>query len=507
MDWVYTILDTLNKINIIDAIGVFASLGIFCLAIILINKSRKIKKLGSSLSRMKQAFIELDEQAKLIVKTDLELNKTQEKLDRRINSLYTLQKLSQAISTTLDADEVFKRIDYSYVNGLGFEKALAFTFSKNDTIRNVLSFGYKNTNVELIKNILKENSRLVSSIKNQKTFSSTSTTDEQITKEISKTFGVNTYILTYIPTKDGVSGLLFLGNESGFNPISEGDEELITIFATQIGQSLDNARLFYETYRSHQELELKVQERTKELSNALQGIRQISQRKSDFVSAVSHELRTPLTSIKGYASLLVGEKLGKIPKEVKTRLARINHHANELTKLIDNLLDISRIESGRIDLTLEILSLKHIIDSVVDLLIPQIKEKNIKTSIVLPKDLANIYVDRNQIERVFINILGNAVKFTPDKGKIEINAREIDGSVQIDIKDNGIGISKNDLPLLFNEFFRADNSINQEVKGTGLGLSLVKYIIEAHSGRIWVESQKEKGSTFSFTLPKYNKTK
>jgi signal transduction histidine kinase len=488
--------------DIIDLLGIAASFAVFILAAILINRLQKIKSLELSLSRMKKALEELDEQAKLIVQTDLELNKTQEKLDRRINSLYTLQKLSQAISTTLDEDEVFKRIEAIYLNDLGFEKALAFIFSKENKLKNTLAIGYNNTEVESIEVKLENNQALISHLKDQKIFSSTSTFDDLINKEINEIFGVNTYILTHIPTKEGVSGIFFLGNESGFNPIGEGDEELITIFATQIGQSLDNAHLFYETYHSHQELELKVQERTSELSKALKEINQISRRKTEFVSAVSHELRTPLTSIKGYASLLVDEKLGKIPADAKERLERINHHANELTKLIDNLLDISRIESGKTELKLEVLDLKPLADSVIDLLNPQIKEKNIRVYNAMPKELKKICVDRNQIERVFINLIGNAVKFLPENGKIEIIAKEINDFIQIDIKDNGIGISKEDLSMLFTEFFRADNPINQKAKGTGLGLALAKYVIEAHKGKIWAESQLGKGSTFSFTLPK-----
>ena len=500
--WTYAVLSQISVENVVDLLGLSAAFAVFCLAAVLISKLQRIKKLDLSLARMKQSFIELDEQAKLIVKTDLELNKTQDKLDRRLNSLYTLQKLSQTISTTLDEDEIFKRIERSYINELGFEKALAFLFTEDNKLKNALATGYSKTEVKSIQEILKKDSLLVSVIKNQKTFSSISTFDEVISKEINKIFKANTYILTPIPTKEGVSGMLFLGNESGFNPLGEGDEELITIFATQIGQSLDNARLFYETYRSHQELELRVQERTKELSRALQEIHQISNRKSEFVSAVSHELRTPLTSIKGYASLLVGGKLGKIPGEVKERLERINHHANELTKLIDNLLDISRIESGRIELKLELLDLRLSTNSVIDLLNPQIKEKNIKVKNAMPENLSKVRGDRNQIERTFINLIGNAIKFVPKNGKVEITAEEIKNFIQVDIKDSGIGISKEDLPLLFNEFFRADNPVNQKLKGTGLGLSLVKYIIEAHEGKIWAESRLGKGSTFSFTLPK-----
>jgi len=249
-------------------------------------------------------------------------------------------------------------------------------------------------------------------------------------------------------------------------------------------------------------LERKVEERTLQLSRALEEIKMISKRKSDFVSAVSHELRTPLTSIKGYASILLSEKLGQLPPAVKERLDKINRHSDELAQLVNNLLDISRIESGKISMKLEPLNLKEIIEEVVDLMNVQLKEKEIEFKFELSADVEYVLADRQQLERVFINLLGNAIKFTPAKGKISIRASSLDNLCQIDITDTGIGIPQESLGAIFDEFYRVDNPINQKVKGTGLGLSLVKRIVEAHGGSIWVRSKLNEGSTFSFTIPK-----
>ena len=141
-------------------------------------------------------------------------------------------------------------------------------------------------------------------------------------------------------------GIIFAGNRGDAFPVTEGDEELISILADQIGQAVENARLFEQVYRSSQALELKVQDRTKQLSSALEEVKKISKTKSEFISAVSHELRTPLTSIKGYAALLIAGKIGEIPDKVKERLEKINKHSDNLVKLINDLLDIARIESG-----------------------------------------------------------------------------------------------------------------------------------------------------------------
>jgi signal transduction histidine kinase len=314
--------------------------------------------------------------------------------------------------------------------------------------------------------------------------------------------GVVYFIIAPIITQDGIEGVLFVGNSSGSSPLTEGEEEMISILATQFGQSLENARLFEQVYSSHQELEAKIKERTKELADALEELRRISKMKSDFISAVSHELRTPLTSIKGYASILIDGKAGNIPDFVKERLEKINKHSDNLVKLINDLLDISRIESGKIELKFEAENIKDIVENVFELLSLQIKEKQIQLTLDIPATLSKVYIDHSQIERVFINLIGNALKFTPEKGKIAVRAKDANEKIQIDIQDTGIGIPADAKEKIFAEFYRVDNLINQSVKGSGLGLTLVKYIIEAHKGKIWVESQLNKGSCFSFTLPK-----
>jgi signal transduction histidine kinase len=302
--------------------------------------------------------------------------------------------------------------------------------------------------------------------------------------------------------KEGEKVFLFLGTENADITITAGDEELITILTNQIGQALENARLFEKTWRAQQDLEKKVEERTAELKLVLEEVKRISKRKSDFISSVSHELRTPLTSIKGYASILLAGKLGELPKEIHNRLDKINRHSDELAHLVNDLLDISRIESGKVIMKQEPQDLNSLIEKVIDLLSVQLKERGLETYIKqIPADAAVVFVDRNQIERVFINLIGNAIKFTPPKGKITVSAHKADKEVQLDITDTGCGIPEQAKEAIFEEFYRVDNPINEQVKGTGLGLALVKHIIEAHGGRIWVKSKEGAGSTFSFTLP------
>jgi len=182
-------------------------------------------------------------------------------------------------------------------------------------------------------------------------------------------------------------------------------------------------------------------------------------------------------------------------------LDKINKHSDNLVKMINDLLDISRIESGRAEMRFEKHKLAALIENVHDILTPQLREKNIHWTIQIDAGIDEIPMDRNQIERVFINLVGNAIKFTPPEGTITVTARIDEKMVQVEVTDTGIGISSEDLPKLFDEFYRVENDINQYVKGTGLGLSLVKKIIEAHQGKIWATSEPNKGTTFHFTLP------
>jgi signal transduction histidine kinase len=339
-------------------------------------------------------------------------------------------------------------------------------------------------------------------IKTGKTFSSISVPHNTVLREkINHIFKVNSFVISPILPKEGSKGFSFVGTENMDVAITEGDEELITILSNQIGQALENARLFEKTWRAQQELEKKVEERTRELTLAFEEVKKISKRKTDFISSVSHELRTPLTSIKGYAAILMEEKLGHLPAAAKERLEKINRHSDELVHMVNDLLDIARIESGRAVMKMEEQDLKTVISDVADLISIQCKNKNIELITNIQKDIPPVLADRTQLERVFINLLGNAVKFTPESGKITIKAHTEDNVIQVDISDTGIGIPPDSLSMLFEEFYRVDNPINQLVKGTGLGLSLVKHIIEAHKGKIWVESKQGKGSTFSFTLP------
>ena len=491
--------------RIVNYAGMSGLLAVIVLVIILVFKLEKIKELRTELAKLKRAFEELDGQAKLIVQTDLELHRAQEDLDKKVAGLVTLQKLTRLISTTLDEEEIFRKLEEKHITELGFDKALAFSKDEQNSFHVRITIGYAmNEANRILKEFTSRPLIMEKVLDKNKIFSSTDT--DRTAKEnayLLSLLGLSSFICAPIMQKNGVVGALLLGCESTYTHLTEGDKDLVYILATQIGQALENAKLFEETWRSHQELEHKIQQRTKELSEALEEIKIISKRKSDFISAVSHELRTPLTSIKGYASILAMGKLGELPAAAKERIEKINTHSDNLSQLINNLLDISRIESGRAELKFEPLNIKALVDALADMLAPPMKEKNIEFVVDMPQNLPLAKADKSQVERAFINLIGNAIKFTPLGGRITVKAKGLDGEMlQISVIDNGIGMAEKDLAKLGEEFYRIDNEINQKVKGTGLGLSLVKSIVEAHKGKLTVTSQLNKGSTFSFMLPK-----
>ncbi|MFC1510478.1 ATP-binding protein [Candidatus Omnitrophota bacterium] len=485
---------------ILILISLVAPFCLFILFLISQSKTETIHQQKATLKKLKKSFEDLDEQAKLIVKTDLELNKAQEELDRRLHSLEALQKISRLISTTLDENEMFARLEKTLLTDIGFEKNLLLTFKEDGTLSTRINLGVIDSDAETIAKDLTRDETFLNDLKKGLSFSSL--TAPQGRKEALKIiFNVDHFIVSPVLSQDGILGILFVGNRSRALTITEGDAEMLSILANQIGQAFGNAKLFEEVFRSRKGLENKIHERTNQLEKALKEVQIISKTKSEFVSAVSHELRTPLTSIKGFAAILIAGKLGEVPEGVKLRLEKINNQSDNLVKFINNLLDISRIESGHIEMNLGLCSLLEIIEATRDLLSPQLKEKQINWDVSAAESLPKVNVDRSQYERIFINLVSNAIKFTPENGTISVSIVNNDDILEIIVTDTGIGISQEDIDRLFDEFYRVENDINQNVKGTGLGLALVKKIIEAHKGKIWITSVVGEGTSFHFTLP------
>lgn len=229
--------------------------------------------------------------------------------------------------------------------------------------------------------------------------------------------------------------------------------------------------------------------------------REVDRMKTQFVSMVSHELRTPLTSIKGFTEMILDEDAGEINEEQREFLGIVEANADRLIALVNDLLDISRIESGRVELKRDLADIDEMMTIVVATMAHLIEEKNQSLEVVVEENLPQVELDRDRIIQVLTNLLSNAYKYTLAGGHIRISAERAGAFLRFAVADDGFGISEQDQQKLFTRFFRVDSELTREIGGTGLGLNIVKSIIEMHGGTISLESELGAGSTFSFTIP------
>lgn len=226
----------------------------------------------------------------------------------------------------------------------------------------------------------------------------------------------------------------------------------------------------------------------------------------NFISMVSHELRRPLIDVQEYLEVVRGGITGKLTQPQEEMLEKVSDQINTLLVLIKDWLDMSRIEAGRMLENLELLDLSQILHKTVDLLRKKIKNKKIALEVNIPAHLPLIKGEKLSIERVFSNLIRNAIDYNREGGRISVKAKEEGGCVVIEVSDTGIGIPQKDIPFIFDEFFRVKNRKTRHITGSGLGLSIVKKIVEAHRGSIEVRSEEGKGSTFTVFLPEFTGT-
>ncbi len=242
-----------------------------------------------------------------------------------------------------------------------------------------------------------------------------------------------------------------------------------------------------------------------DLEKGNEELKRLDQLKSTFISSVSHELRTPLTVIKEFISLMLEGHVGALSEDQKEYLGIAQRNIIRLTNLIETLLDFSRIESGKgLKLKFEPARLMEVVEDAVMTLSQQLEEKRITIENRLDPDIPVVLIDRNRLAEVFINLIGNGIKFTPPGGKITIDSRGLSEKrdfLKIVVTDTGVGISSEDLPKVFDRFYQGRRTQSGLITGTGLGLAIAKEIIEAHQGHIHAESKPESGASFVLTLP------
>jgi signal transduction histidine kinase len=258
--------------------------------------------------------------------------------------------------------------------------------------------------------------------------------------------------------------------------------ELVKSFAAQSALAVHNARLFHE-----------IEQKSRELEAA-------SRHKSEFLANMSHELRTPLNAVLGYAELIQDGIYGEVPAKMQDVLERIQQNGRHLLGLINDVLDLSKIEAGQLTLAPADYSMRELVLDVVSATEALAAEKKLALEVDVPPDLPRGRGDERRLTQVLMNLVSNAIKFT-ETGSVAIRAKVEDGSFVVAVTDTGVGIAEGDRERIFEEFQQVDSSSTRRKGGTGLGLAIARRIVELHGGRIWVESAQGEGSTFAFTLP------
>ncbi len=312
--------------------------------------------------------------------------------------------------------------------------------------------------------------------------------------------GIVSALVVPISLKDKTIGLLYVANRrpTAFTP---GDQEILTRLAGQAAIAIENAQLYTQVRQHADQLEAKVEDRTRELQEANRQLEAASHHKSEFLANMSHELRTPLNAIIGFSEVLLERMFGEVNEKQDEFLHDILSSGRHLLSLINDILDLSKVEAGRIELELGHFDLPLAIESAMTLVRERAGRHGIALSLNMDERLGEFVADERKFRQILLNLLSNAVKFTPDGGRVGVRAALAAGCVEISVSDSGIGIAPEDQEAVFEAFRQVGSRQAQKREGTGLGLTLAKKYVELHGGKFSLQSELGKGSTFTFTLP------
>jgi len=430
-------------------------------------------------------------------------------ITRQVSQLATLNQTGVAITSTLDVEKLLSTVLQLLVENLGFARMILVFFDSHQHIGTIsqitgvskeMEAQAKQIQIPILdnggidaqllihgKSVLAPNLEKVADRMNPQIL--------QICREI----GVVSFVAAPLKSQNRMLG--YLGADRGSHPCNQEDLDLLMTIANHVSIAIDNASSYKKLEQLNLTLEQRVQDRTQALEEANERLREHDRLRSMFVSTVSHELRTPMTSMKGLVENMLDGLTGELTDRQTFYLDRVKHNIERLTRMSNELLDLSRIEGGGMQLARIPISVIDFAHEAVDTLQPAAREKSLSLTFQVEAGIPEISGDRDKLHQVVTNLINNAIKFTKPGGEVKLDGRlRNDGMVQISVKDTGCGIPPKERPHIFERFYRGE-SVGVESRGAGLGLAISKSLIELHGGQIWVDSIPEEGSCFYFTLP------
>jgi signal transduction histidine kinase len=418
-----------------------------------------------------------------------ELDERTNELTRSVGELRALGEVGRAVSSTLDLETVLTRIVSHAVQLSGTDGGAIYEYDEQS--EEFLLRATDHMEEELINALRANPPRLGDGVVGRAALSHEPIQIVDITdtaayaprmRSLLARFGFRASLAVPLLREDRIIGALVVRRKS-IGEFRHEVIELLKTFATQSVLAIQNARLFRE-----------IEDKSRQIEAA-------NRHKSEFLANMSHELRTPLNAIIGFSEVLQERLFGELNEKQAEYTDDILTSGRHLLSLINEILDLSKVEAGRMELELATFDLPLAIDNARTFVRERATRHGINLDVTVDERLGDFVGDERKIKQILLNLLSNAVKFTPEGGRIGIHARQIAGAVEISVSDTGIGIAAQDQPKIFEEFRQVGSDSTQKREGTGLGLTLAKKFVELHGGRIWVESEVGKGSTFIFTLP------
>jgi signal transduction histidine kinase/ActR/RegA family two-component response regulator len=469
------------------------------------------KELDEQEALMEEQIRTLDSRHVELQETNVRQQQFTADLQRRVDQLTALHETGLVFVSTLDREALIERVLQSITQKLNYDRAMITFFDPERRVAH--DFRLRGVSGEVAafarslevpvsdpesvegRVLLKGEPILVGDIHEVKNRL------HPLYQRLEEMVQAKSFVAVPLKIKDTVLGALTV-DRAREHRLGQDDVDLIATVASQVAIALDNTNAYRRIEELIAGLEAKVRERTGELERANERLRELDRLKSEFLAHVSHELRTPLTSIKGFAENMLDGLGGRLSEKQEHYLTRIRVNGMRLERMISDLLDRSRIESGKIELALAEVALPGVAAEVIEQLRMVAEGKRQRLQLDCSAPDVTVWADADRLSQILTNLIDNAIKYTPEEGTVMVRvARQSSHTAKISVSDTGEGISPDALPKLFDRFFRVSRRRRSPVKGLGLGLSIVKDLVELHGGVIAVKSEEGKGTEFTVTLP------